>query len=211
MPGGPSGAGGAGGAPRRPVMGSRRRGRALLPTLLILGVLLIGFSIFTGFYTDWLWYQSVDYTSVFTTTLRAKALLFFVFGVLFAGAVAANLVIAYRTRPTYQALIPGQVELDRYRMSLDPYRRVVVLVICVLLGLIAGSSAAGSWRTYLQWRHGASFGVKDPQFGKDISFFTFDLPFYRFVLGFAFATIVVSLIAAAITHYLYGGLRLQAL
>ena len=54
------------------------------------------------------------------------------------------------------------------------------------------------------------FGEKDAQFGKDISFFAFDLPWYRFVLGFAFATVVVCLIAAAVTHYLYGGLRLQA-
>jgi uncharacterized protein len=192
-------------------MPGRRRGRALLPTILIVVGLIIAFSIFTGFYTSLLWYQSVDYTKVFTTTLRSKALLFFVFGILFAGAVGVNFVVAYRTRPTYQALIPGQAELDRYRTAIDPYRRVVVLAICVLLGLIAGSSASGSWRTYLQWRHGVKFGVKDPQFGKDVSFFTFDLPWYRFVLGFAFATIVVSLIAAAVTHYLYGGLRLQPL
>ncbi|MGZ4638849.1 MAG: UPF0182 family membrane protein, partial [Actinomycetes bacterium] len=192
-------------------MPPRRRGRALLPTLIILGALLIGFSIFTGFYTDLLWYQSVGFTKVFRTTLAAKSLLFFVFGLLFAGAIAVNFVVAYRTRPTYQALIPGQAELDRYRTALDPYRRLVVIAICALLGLIAGSTAAGAWRTYLQWRNATDFGQKDPQFGKDISFFTFDLPFYRFVLGFAFATVVVSLIAAAVTHYLYGGLRLQAL
>jgi uncharacterized membrane protein (UPF0182 family) len=192
-------------------MTRRRRGRALLPTLLIVGGLIIAFSIFVSFYTDLLWYQSVDYTKVFTTTLRAKALLFFVFGIVFAVAVGANFVIAYRKRPTYQALIPGQAELDRYRTAIDPYRRLVVIAICVLLGLIAGSSASGSWRTYLQWRHGTKFNVKDPQFGIDISFFTFDLPWYRFVLGFAFATVVVSLIASAATHYLYGGLRLQPL
>ncbi len=44
----------------------------------------------------------------------------------------------------------------------------------------------------------------------DISFFAFDLPWWRFVLSFAFATVVLCLIAAAVTHYLYGGLRLQA-
>jgi uncharacterized membrane protein (UPF0182 family) len=192
-------------------MPPRRRGRVLLPTLLILGALLIAFSIFTGFYTDLLWYQSVGFTRVFRTTLAAKSLLFFVFGTLFAVAIAVNFVVAYRTRPTYQALIPGQAELDRYRTALDPYRRIVVIAICALLGLIAGSSASGAWRTYLQWRNGTDFGVTDTQFGKDISYFTFDLPFYRFVLGFAFAAVVVSLIAAAITHYLYGGLRLQSL
>ncbi|HEU4912520.1 MAG TPA: UPF0182 family protein, partial [Actinomycetes bacterium] len=197
--------------PRRPVMPPRRRNRALLPTLVILGALLILFSIFTGFYTDLLWYRAVDYQTVFTRTLAARALLFVVFGVLFAAAVAVNFIVAYRTRPAYQAMIPGQQELDRYRMAIDPYKRLVVITIVTLLGLIAGSTAAGQWRTYMQWRNSVEFGQTDAQFGRDISFFAFDLPFYRFVLGFAFATVVVSLIAAAVTHYLYGGLRLQAL
>jgi uncharacterized protein len=192
-------------------MPSRRRSRALLPTLAILAALLIAFSIFTGFYTDLLWFRSVGYSSVFTRTLGARALLFVVFGVVFAAAVAVNFVVAYRTKPAYQAMIPGQQELDRYRMAIDPYKRIVVAVIVTLLGLIAGSSAAGEWRVYLLWRNGVSFGQTDPQFGKDISFFAFDLPWWRFVLGFAFATIVVCLIAAAVTHYLYGGLRLQPL
>jgi len=192
-------------------MAPTRRGRALLPTLVILGVLLIAFSIFTGFYTDLLWFRSVGYTSVFTRTLGAKALLFVGGGLVFAAAVAVNFVVAYRTRPAYQALIPGQQELDRYRMALDPYKRIVVLVIVTLLGLIAGSAASGEFRTYLQWRYGVEFGEVDPQFGRDVSFFAFDLPWYRFVLGFAIATVVVSFIAAAVTHYLYGGLRLQAL
>ncbi len=200
----------AGGPPRRPVAAPRRRGRTLLPTLIVLGVLLIAFSIFTSFYTDLLWYRSIDYTSVFTRTLGARSLLFLVFGLLFAVAVTVNFVVAFRTRPAYQPMIPGQQELDRYRMAIDPYRRIVVGVIVTLLGLIAGSSAAGQWRTYLQWRNAVPFGEQDVQFGKDISYFAFDLPWYRFVLGFAFATVVVSLIAAAITHYLYGGLRLQA-
>ncbi len=197
------------GPPRRPVATSRRRGRVLLPTLAILAVLLIAFSIFTGFYTDLLWYRSVGYSSVFSQTLRARALLFLGFGLVFAAVVAVNFVVAYRTKPAYQAMIPGQQELDRYRMAIDPYRRIVVAVIVTLLGLIAGSAAAGEWRTYMQWRNGVSFNKKDAQFGMDISFFAFDLPWYRFVLGFAFATVVVGLIVAAVTHYLYGGLRLQ--
>ena len=197
------------GPPRRPVTITRRRGRVLLPTLAILAALLIAFSIFTGFYTDLLWYQSVGYSSVFSQTLRARTLLFLGFGLVFAAVVALNFVVAYRTKPAYQAMIPGQQELDRYRMAIDPYRRIVVAVIVTLLGLIAGSAAAGEWRTYMQWRNGVSFNQKDAQFGMDISFFAFDLPWYRFVLGFAFATVVVALIVAAVTHYLYGGLRLQ--
>ena len=60
------------------------------------------------------------------------------------------------------------------------------------------------------WVNGVPFGQKDPQFKLDVSFYAFDLPWYRFLLGFGFAAAVLSLIAAALTHYLYGGLRVTS-
>ncbi|MDQ1585242.1 MAG: uncharacterized protein QOH80_607, partial [Actinomycetota bacterium] len=100
---------GAAGPPRRPTpVGRRRRSRALLPTVIIAGVLLLLFSLFTSMYTEFLWFQSVGFSSVFTKELTTKVLLFFVFGVLFAGLVGVNLLVAYRYRPAYQAMIPGQ-------------------------------------------------------------------------------------------------------
>ena len=54
------------------------------------------------------------------------------------------------------------------------------------------------------------FGTKDAQFHLDIGFFVFTLPWLRFVVGFLTMVIVLALIAAAVTHYLYGGLQLQA-
>ena len=74
-----------------------------------------------------------------------------------------------------------------------------------MIGLIAGGSAAGQWRLWLQFANATSFHTKDPQFHKDVSFYAFDLPWYRFLLGFGFAAVVLSLIAAALVHYLYGG------
>ena len=186
------------------------RARALVPTIVVLVVLFIAFAIFTSFYTDYLWYQSIDFTKVFTTQLTVKAVLFIVFGVLMAAVVAVNFVVAHRNRPGYAPLSPEQQNLERYRVGIEPFRRAIVIGISVVLGLFAGSAAAGGWERYLLWRHGASFGVKDPQFGMDLSFFTFDLPFYRFLLNFAFAIVVISLLVATATHYLYGGLRLQS-
>ena len=78
-----------------------------------------------------------------------------------------------------------------------------------LIGLISGLAAAGSWRTWLLFANRTSFGVQDPQFHLDISFFVFDYPFIRMVLSFLFAAVLLSLVAAAVVHYLYGGLRLQ--
>ncbi len=187
-----------------------RRARTLLMTLGVLAVLAMAFVMFAGFWTDWLWYRSVKYTSVFTTTLWTKIGLFAVFGLLMGLAVGFNIWLAHRLRPPLSAMSLEQQSLDRYRMGLAPFKKWVLLAVTALVALIAGASAAGQWRTWLMWINGVRFGQKDPQFGLDVSFYAFDLPWYRFLLAFGFAAAVLSLIAAALTHYLYGGLRITS-
>ncbi|MFD0545530.1 UPF0182 family protein [Streptomyces mexicanus] len=196
--------------PRMRVGRPSRRARALLMTLGALAVLGMVFTMFAGFWTDWLWYRSVHYSSVFTTTLWTKIGLFFVFGLLMAAAVGFNVWLAHRLRPPLSAMSTEQQNLDRYRMGVAPYKKWLLCGITALVGLIAGASAAGQWRTWLMWVNAVPFHKKDPQFHLDVSFYAFDLPWYRFLLGFGFAAAVLSLIAAALTHYLYGGLRLTS-
>ncbi|MGW7297900.1 MULTISPECIES: UPF0182 family membrane protein [unclassified Streptomyces] len=201
--GGPTG-------PRIRVGRPSRRVRTLLMTLGVLAVLGMAFTMFAGFWTDWLWYRSVNYSSVFTTTLWTKIGLFFVFGLLMALSVGFNIWLAHRLRPPLSAMSMEQQSLDRYRMGIAPYKKWLLFAITALVGLIAGASASGQWRTWLMWVNGVSFGQKDPQFHLDVSFYAFDLPWYRFLLGFGFAATILSLIAAALTHYLYGGLRITS-
>jgi uncharacterized membrane protein (UPF0182 family) len=181
----------------------------IIPTLIALGVLIVLFGLFTNFYTDLLWYRSVGFSRVYTTELWTKILLFFVFGLLMAGVVALNIVLAYRHRPAYRGMSPEQQSLERYRTSLEPFRRVLIIGIPAVLGLLGGSSAASEWRTYLLWRNGADFGVRDPQFNRDVGFFAFDYPWWRFILGFCFGVLILAVLATVVTHYLYGGLKLQ--
>ncbi|MED5527109.1 MAG: hypothetical protein VYC81_00425, partial [Actinomycetota bacterium] len=44
----------------------RRRGGVLLPTIGVLAAIVVSFVLFTGFYTDWLWFTSVDKPQVYT-------------------------------------------------------------------------------------------------------------------------------------------------
>ncbi|MGW5124448.1 UPF0182 family membrane protein [Streptomyces sp. NPDC004069] len=201
--GGPTG-------PRMRVGRPSRRARTLLMTLGVLAVLGMVFAMFAGFWTDWLWYRSVHYSSVFTTTLWTKIGLFFVFGLLMAAAVGLNIWLAHRLRPPLSAMSMEQQSLDRYRMGIAPYKKWLLCGITALVGLIAGASAASEWRTWLMWVNGVPFGKQDSQFHLDVSFYAFDLPWYRFLLGFGFAATILSLIAAVLTHYLYGGLRVTS-
>jgi len=185
------------------------RGRSLLISALVVGVIVIGFWVFAGFYTDLLWFRSVGFSGVYTTELKTRLLLFAFFGVLMGAAVATNCWIAFRTRPAFRGLSAEQQGLDRYRVALDPYRRPITIGLSTLLGLIAGASASSEWQTWLAFRNSQPMFTKDAQFGVDLSFYMFRLPFWQFLIGFGFSVVVVSLLVALITHYLYGGLRLQ--
>lgn len=186
------------------------RARALLPTLLILGALLVAFAIFVGFYTDWLWYSNAGFSSVFTKTLAVRAVLFVFFFVLAAAVVVLNGYLAYRFRPIFRAISLDQQSLDRYRLAIDPFRRVLLIAFGVLVGFFFGAAASGEWRTVLGWLNRTSFGVTDPQFNVDVSFYVFTLPWLRFLVDTAMVLVVLSGLVAAGIHYLYGGITPQS-
>lgn len=197
---------------RSPGLGGRirvRRSRLLLPVIVILAVLVAVFLAFTAIWTDVLWYRSVGFSSVYTKQITTRVLLFFTAGLIMVAVLGANIVLAYRVRPPYRPISVEQQGLDRYRAAVDPYRRPLLIAVLVIVGVFTGSSMAGQWRTWLAFLNRRPFHIKDPQFHKDISFFVFTYPLLRLVLGFLFATVILSFIAALIVHYLYGGLRVQ--
>src|SRR3954465_13651594 len=208
------GTGGPGG-PRRPArgrmprVGRPRRPGPLVPTLLVLALAVIAFLVFADFYTDWLWYKSIGFSNVYSTRLRAQIVLFLIFGLLTGGAVALNAWLAYRFRPPFRGLAAEQQSLERYRVSVEPYRRFITPILGIIIGLMAGSSASAHWRSWLMFRNSVPFGQKDPQFHMDVSFFAFRLPFWRYLLGFGFAIVLLSLVVTLAVHYLYGGIKIQ--
>jgi uncharacterized membrane protein (UPF0182 family) len=196
-------------AARTPGAGLPARPRLLGPALAVVAVVLLFGGLLLSLYTDLLWFQSTGYTEVFSTVLLTRVLLFLSFGLLMALFIGINVAVAYRVRPPFRPMSLEQQNLERYRVSLEPYRRTVLLAGAGLFGLFAGLSAASRWQTWLLWRNGSQFGVEDAQFGRDVSYFAFTYPFQRFVLGFLLTAVILSLLAAAVVHYLFGGVRLQ--
>ena len=72
--------------------------------------------------------------------------LFLGFGLLMGGAVAANMVIAYRARPFHRPDSPEQTGLDRYRDAVAPIRTLLLVSVAGVIGLFGGVAANGKWR-----------------------------------------------------------------
>ena len=174
--------------------------------LVALGALL---TYFSGYYVDWLWFNSVDFTSVWSTVLTTKVELFLIVGLITSLVISLNIYLAYKRRPLY---VPTSIEisgLERLRAQVEPIRRWVFLGIVLALAYFAGSSGMVFWREWLLFKNSTDFGVKDPQFGLDISFFAFRLPMWQAIIGWAISTLVLATLASAFIHYMYGGIRTQ--
>src|SRR3954469_18236475 len=186
-----------------------RRAKLVIGAIVVLLVLFTAIGTLTNVYVDYLWFAETHYTEVFWTEVQTRTLLFAVAAVGVGGLASLAVYLAYRFRPTFRPMSLEQQNLERYRQSLEPRRTLVLSVVGVVLGLFAGFAAQGNWDTWLTFSNSTDFGRTDPQFGLDLSFFVFDYPFYRLVLGFAFAIVLLALVGSLVTHYLFGGLRLQ--
>jgi len=187
---------------------NRNRTPLIITAAIVFGV-GAALAYFSGFYIDWLWFKSVGFTDVWSTVLLTKVQLFLIVGLLTSAIISSNIYIAYKRRPLY---VPTSIEVngvERLRAQIEPIRRLVFAGIVAALTYFAGSSGMVFWQQWLLFRNSTSFGVKDPQFGLDVSFFAFKLPLYQALIGWAISTLILAVLASAFVHYMYGGIRTQ--
>ncbi len=130
--------------------------------------------------TEWRWFETLGYSSIYETIIKAKISIFLVSAVIFGAASLANLRLIGE-RPRYLSWI--------------------VLSASVLFGLVAQSG----WERVLLALNATTFGASDPLFGMDIGFFVFTLPI---LWGLWYAIFFAVLINLAVTAGAY--LFLQA-
>src|SRR4051812_782257 len=185
-----------------------RRSRILIAIALAIVVLLLIGPRLVDTYVDWLWFGELGYRSVFTTQLFTRIVVFLIATVAIGAIVFAGLALAYRTRPVFVPTAGPNDPVARYRTAAMARLRLFGIGIPAFIGVLAGIVAQTYWVRVQLFLHGGSFGVKDPQFGMDLGFYAFDLPFYRLILSYLFVAVFLALIANLLGHYLFGGIRL---
>lgn len=199
---------------RAPTELPRRRrpssGRILLLLVVVaLVVLLFSLRGIAGFYTDYLWFDELHITTVWKQVLGAKIALGVIFTIVFFVVMWANLAIADLLAPKFRPMGPEEELVERYHQAVGSRAGLVRVALAGIFALIAGPGASGQWNSWILFRNHVSFSAKDAQFGKDIGFYVFDLPFLKYVVDWLFATFVIVLIVTAVAHYLNGGIRFQ--
>ena len=173
------------------------RARPLVLLLLLFLALSVAAQV-VPLYTDWLWFQEVGYTGVFTKTLTLRGSLFTAMAVAVLVFLYANLTLAARTAaPDVIWELEDQLGLPG-RVVIEPLIRRFMPVVLALIALASGLRASAHWETVLGYFNVVPFGATDPLFGRDLGFFVFVLPFWRLVHGWSMAlatgTLVLTLV-----------------
>lgn len=161
------------------------------------------------FYTDKLWFESLDFGATFSGIVWAHVIPALIFSAAMFAVLLVNLVIADRIAPKFRTAGLEDEVIDRYRSVLLPYAGRVRAVVALLFSVLVGFGASSQWREWILFQNRVEWGRKDPQFKRDIGFYVFELPFYKFVLSWMFVVLFVVLAVTAIFHYFNGGIRFQ--
>jgi len=178
--------------------------------LILAFIFLAGFGQAVPLYTDWLWYGEVGFTQVFTTVLSLRAwLLLGAGGVVFL-FMYGNLWVAARTAaPDVLWELDDQLGLPG-RAVLEPLIRRLLLPVIAVIAVLSGLRAGASWEMVLGYVNATPFGTTDPLFGRDLSFFVFELPLWRFLYSGTLTLVIGTLLLSVATYVLLRSLVLTA-
>ncbi|WP_446721168.1 UPF0182 family membrane protein [Luteococcus sp. H138] len=169
-----------------------------------LGVVLLTTIGFARMWTDWLWFKQLTFGDVFRTRMVTGILMFTVFGGLMAASVGINLYLAHRLRPRTRL---GGPLVGQARTIFDARHRGAIIGLAVGFGALSGAAAFAQRDLFLAWRHATPFGTTDKWFNKDVAFYVFDYPWWRFVLGQGFWILGASTMLVAVAHLTTGALQ----
>jgi uncharacterized protein len=203
--------------PRRPSRGERKgdrgsrfagRGRLLVGIFLGgLFFLLISLRGIASFYTDYLWFRSLDLTSVWRTVLGAQISLTLIGAVAFFALCWGNLAIADRLAPAFRPSSGEDDLIERYHEIVGRRAGLVRLLLAAFLAVVVGVSLGASWNQWVLFTNRVDFGQRDATFDTDIGFYVFQLPFLTTVAAWLFSALILVLIVTLMAHLLNGGIR----
>jgi len=162
------------------------------------------------FYTDWLWFGEVGYTTVFWNTLSLRGLLFTAVTVGVLIFLWSNLTLAARTAaPDVLWELEDQLGLPG-RVVIEPLIRRFLPIVLTVIAIISGLRASSRWEIVLGYNNAQPFNVKDPleAFGHDLAFYVFQLPMWRLVHGWATALVAGTMLLTLVLYILQRSLVL---
>jgi hypothetical protein len=178
--------------------------------VIIGGLVLLAFFLFgflgglVNLITDLMWYDALAQRDVLTTRLWSQVGLFALGFVAFLLPALASIWVARRIAPQVPVRRIGQFEIP------DASRAITwgLVAVALFFSLVSAGAWSGNWEGILLFANAEPFGANDPHFGRDVGYYIFELPIFRFAQGWAIASLV-GILVLTLGAYAAGALRWQ--
>ena len=190
---------------------------SLIVAASIVAVLVI-FFVFSRFFVDLLWFSTLGFRSVFTTTWLTVLAVFVVASglssaiLMLNGFIAAGVTSAGPTRRQSFRIVgrgaqglPEVIELSLDKLPLH----MIITAAALIVGVFIGLAQTSNWDAILKWYYAVPFGRSDPLFGNDLAFYAFSLPVYELFKDWGLLVIFLCGASAVAIYLLRGGIEYQ--
>ena len=168
---------------------------------LVISILIINY--IRGIYTDYLWYQQLGFQSILLKEVFTKIILIFSGWFVASSFLGINIYFANK-------ISNGPIQYDSDGSILKLSKKITFwfyLSIILLFGLISGFVLSGSWLEILMFLNFSEFNELDPVFGRDISFYVFQLPVFHLIQGWLLTISILSLIITGAVYLINSVIR----
>ncbi len=150
-------------------------------------------------YTDYLWFQHLNLTSVFFTRLWAKLGVGIAVAMPLAVVFLVNVLVARWLSIRNVLFFSNEILISQKLVGWT------IWGIALALAWLMGTAASSNWLLFLRFLNQQPFNLVDPIFGQEVSFYLFSLPVYKFIQSW----LILSLFLAAVGALVIYGLAQQ--
>lgn len=179
----------------------KNKRKSFFVLLVILLLLAAGVGVVIRYGADYLWFKELGYTNVFFTQVATQLKI----GIPTFIVLTALTYLYLRTlKKSYYKKI--EIGSD-YAVSEKSLNRVILGLSAVFGGLVTVSTVIGLWFQILRFMNSTDFGVKDPIFKNDVSFYVFKLDFLSGLSQIAISLIIAFLLITLLFYFILMYLR----
>jgi uncharacterized membrane protein (UPF0182 family) len=178
-------------------------GKPIIP--IIIGALIGLWMILTpliNIFIDYHWFKELNLLAIFKTSLITKIAIGIIAGIVAFIAIYTNIIVANQISKRSESFKGFSDNTFVQFYNAFPFARFLLLAAALVVSFLLGSGATILWEQYLKFSHAALFGVTDPLFGKDISFYVFRLPFLSSLYSLFVVVLLISIAGAVVSYFL---------
>ena len=168
--------------------------------LIAIILLIVAFNLAVTWLADYIWMDTLGFRSIFITIFTAKVSLGLIGFVLF---FVSSFVLFLNVRSTYLREFPN----ERF-VSFVQNRKTFLWVnalVSAFSGIFGSVLVQGlGWEPLLTYLNQTPFGVTDPYFGRDVSFFVYTLPLWNFALSVFMLLVGAAIVVKLVLYSLRG-------